>query len=81
MVCIHRDVSEEAFDQNGKRITVHLCSFPDNRPDRFVDAPRWLLRLIGAGLAIDPKKDCVDCPAFRKRQAQPLPAGLYKPKD
>lgn len=77
MKCIHRDVSSEAYDQHGNRITVHLCSFPDNNPGRFVDAPRWLLRTIGAGLAIDPETDCVDCPAYEKPKASVLPFGLH----
>jgi hypothetical protein len=78
MKCIHRDVSSEAYDEHGKPITVYLCSFPDNEPGRFVDAPRWLLRTVGAGLAIDPEKDCVDCPAFQKPKARALPSGLYE---
>jgi hypothetical protein len=66
MPCIHLDVSPEAY-VDGQPATVHLCCFPDNEPARFVDAPRWLLRLVGSGLAITPEKDCAGCPAYKPR--------------
>ena len=70
MECMHLDTSPEAY-VNGKPAVVRLCVFPDNEPARFVDAPRWLLRQIGSGLAVRPEHDCVGCPAYRPR---PVPA-------
>lgn len=72
MPCIHDQISDEAYviDDRGNTAPaiVHLCEWPDQNPGRFVDAPRWLLRLVGAGLAITPERDCVGCPAFKARE-------------
>lgn len=46
-------------------IAVDLCERPDQNPDRFVSAPRWLLKLVGAGLAVTPERDCPGCPGFK----------------
>jgi hypothetical protein len=66
--CIYRDASLEAYRIDAKTgketpVTIHLCAWPDAYPDRLVDAPRWVNRVIGSGLAIDPERDCIDCPA------------------
>ncbi len=69
MKCAHLDVSDEAVGINaftGQQVktTVHLCGWPDMHPERFVAAPRWLMKLAGAGWAINPERDCAGCPGF-----------------
>jgi hypothetical protein len=75
MRCYYNRASPEAYavSETGeeRRIEVRLCEWPDQNPDRFVDAPRWLLRLIGGGLAITPERDCVGCPGFRAPPLSP----------
>lgn len=48
-----------------QRVEVRLCDWPDQHPERFVNAPRWLLQQIGSGLMIRPEHDCVSCPGWR----------------
>lgn len=67
MKCRHMEKSGEAYI-DGKPADVTICAFPDNEPGRFVDAPRWLLRQIGGGLAITPERDCIGCPAFKSAE-------------
>lgn len=76
VTCRHRDVSDAAvaidpFTGREATITVHLCCFPDNEPGRFVDAPRWLLKMVGTGIAIDPARDCINCPAYQEKRDGP----------
>lgn len=69
MPCLYLTKSPESYavtdDGVGLPIDVYLCEWPDQNPGRFVDAPRWLLRLVGAGLSVRPERDCVNCPAFK----------------
>ncbi|MBS7545673.1 hypothetical protein [Ancylobacter oerskovii] len=44
---------------------VALCTWPDMYPERFAGAPLWLLRLAAAGVAVEPERNCVGCPAYR----------------
>ncbi|WP_157014864.1 hypothetical protein [Mesorhizobium xinjiangense] len=68
MRCKYLSRSDEAYAISSSGIetpaTVHLCDWPDQHPERFRNAPRWLLRQIGPGLAIEPARDCAGCPAF-----------------
>lgn len=41
------------------------CDFVDNEPERFMNAPRWMLRMIGGGNLIT-NDDCRGCPAFER---------------
>lgn len=62
--------SEEAYSigpMGESEVQVSLCTWPDMHPDRFVNAPRWLLRQIGGGLAVMPAHDCVGCAAYCAR--------------
>lgn len=56
---------------SGNTIIEHvpwLCEWPDQNPDRFVDAPWWLTNLVnGGGMAITPALACAKCPAFKAR--------------
>ena len=67
--CIYLSAAAEAAsiapDGTEVEAAVCLCTWPDMHPERFVDAPMWLLRLVGPGLAIDPERNCVGCPAYR----------------
>lgn len=69
MRCAYDMLSVEAYAGPSldtlKPADVHLCTWPDMNPERLVDAPRWLQRLIGGGLAITPGHDCVGCAAYR----------------
>ncbi|MBB6353544.1 hypothetical protein GGR00_001312 [Aminobacter aganoensis] len=56
--CIHLLRSD--FDER-----TLLCEWPDQHPERFENAPMWLLKLVGSGLCVRPEVDCVKCPAFR----------------
>lgn len=64
--CKYRSVSEEAYTapaydhQRMARATVYLCGWPR---DHLANAPAWVKRSIGGGLAIHPENDCRDCPA------------------
>jgi len=65
--CKFQIESSEAYSVRGGAQTpvrVHLCEWPDQHPERFQSAPLWLLKLIGAGMAIRPERDCVNCPAY-----------------
>lgn len=66
--CVFRDLSDEAWRVSATtgqavRCEVWLCSWPTTLGAR----PRWVERSIGAGLAIDPARDCVGCPVRRDR--------------
>lgn len=79
--CTHRSVSPEAYridlaTGQETRITLHLCEWPEAYPDRLIDAPLWVHRAIGGGLAIKPERDCIRCPA-RATLARPD----HSPKD
>ena len=61
--CVYRDLSDEGFRVDfatGKEqmVDVWLCSWPTTLGAR----PPWVQQKIGAGLAITPKHDCINCP-------------------
>ena len=69
--CRHLGKSEEAYSipvGGGPTVpaTVWLCEYVENEPGRFVDSPRWLLKLIG-NCSIIPERDCAGCPAYSER--------------
>lgn len=65
--CKYLVKSDEAWRIEGgefrRRIDVHMCEWPDQHPDRFTDAPLWLLKLVGPSHSVNPEFDCVNCPA------------------
>lgn len=68
--CIYDHLAAEAYrvediDEDRRLIPVdlHLCDWPDQHPERFVDAPSWWHKRIGVSPAISPERDCVGCPA------------------
>lgn len=69
--CVHLEKSSEAQtiteDLRREVTTVWLCNFPENNPQKFVDCPRWITKLIYPGLAVTPETDCVKCPAYFER--------------
>lgn len=68
--CMHLQTADESYrsyaDGSWVAAEVHLCDWPDMHPDRLVNAPRWMQRLVGAGLAINPAVDCVGCAAHKE---------------
>ncbi len=66
--CRNLEAAEAAVsvDPAGRErpITVHLCNWPHHHRRELAAAPRWLQRLVGPGLAIDPQRDCIGCPGF-----------------
>ncbi len=77
MDCVYQIASPEAYAVNPRTgqteaVEVTLCEWPDQHPERFLNAPMWLLRQIGSGLAINPERDCKNCPA----RISPPPSSL-----
>lgn len=64
MRCAFLIKSDEAYC-NGVLTETHLCDWPDQNPDRFMNAPVWLLKQIGGGLMVRPEHDCVGCAGFK----------------
>lgn len=68
--CRHLKKADEAYSIDvltGKEepAVVHMCIWSFNHADDLLaDAPRWVNRHIGGGLAIDPERDCTNCPAY-----------------
>lgn len=61
--CAFRDLSDEAYrihaeTGNQERVDVWLCNWPTT----LAAVPPWHKRRVGPGLAIDPDRDCLDCP-------------------
>lgn len=61
--CKFRDLSDEAYRIDAAtgaetRIDVWLCTWPTT----LAAVPAWLDRRIGKGPAIDPDRDCINCP-------------------
>ena len=61
--CFHRDLSDNAVSIDAAtgdetRIDVWLCTWPTT----IAAAPPWFPRRIGPSPAIDPERDCVNCP-------------------
>lgn len=66
--CRHLSISEEAYrvDANGEEpAAVFLCGWPQ----QVKDMPRWADRLIGGGIRIDHKQECLACPGYEKHEA------------
>jgi hypothetical protein len=66
--CYHLEKSSEAVTigpMGEKAVDAYLCNWPEQHPERFENAPLWLLKLIGGGLMIRPEHDCVGCRGFR----------------
>lgn len=65
--CLYEGVSDEAYRLDPATgtetaIALHLCEWPTRQ--RLADAPTWLMKMAGGGIAITPERDCVGCPAF-----------------
>lgn len=72
MFCEHLCKSEDAYQvdpvtQTEKPADVHICGYPQDVPERFVDMPRWLLKQVAGGQMVRPESDCKNCPAFKPR--------------
>ena len=66
--CYHLQISDRSQREIGGKwvdAEAFICGFPDDEPSRFVNAPTWLLKLVGGGLLVHPERDCVSCPAFK----------------
>jgi hypothetical protein len=66
--CIYRDLADEGFRidaETGKetRIDVWLCTWPTT----ISAAPAWFTRRIGPSPAIEPDRDCMNCPVRKDR--------------
>ena len=72
MACEHLTESGEAYaigaDGAETRITHHLCTWADEHPERFLDAPRWLSEwALSGGPNFHPARHCHKCPGYTER--------------
>jgi hypothetical protein len=63
--CFHLREADAERVGGGEASGYGLCAFPDDEPGRFLDAPAWLLRQVGAGQLVHVATECAQCPAFR----------------
>ena len=61
--CVYRDLADEAYRLDPAsgaetRIEVWLCTWPTT----LSAAPPWMARQVGPSPAIDPERDCINCP-------------------
>jgi hypothetical protein len=65
--CVYRDLSDDAvrIEPTGAqtKIDVWLCSWPTT----IAAVPPWFPRRIGPSPAIDPERDCMNCPVRKDR--------------
>ncbi len=59
-------IEAEAYQVGGRGTTLVQrlrCDFPDNEPERFVNAPLWLLRMVTGGILVSDEW-AETCPAY-----------------
>lgn len=72
--CSFRDLSDEAYrvdmaTRRETRVDVWLCTWPSTMGAR----PPWVDRRLGAGIAIQPEIDCLNCPVRCSGKSFPTP--------